>query len=179
MENTKLITKKALLWQALKELVIVIGIIALIASIFIFFVGVEARDKTGFSIYVIILFAVALFVMILGLTILIVLPIPIQGLIRLHIQEKKLQMKFKEDVVLNDIRNVPFKNDRWFIAVNKSHIIAFRRDYVQSVESNNIEYNGHGISNVHITTRDGRTINVSGYHLDIDDLVSWILDTQL
>jgi hypothetical protein len=179
MENKKLITKKTLLWQALKELVIVIGIIALIAAIIIFFVGVDARDRSGFSIYIIVLWAAALFVLIFGTTILIVLPIPIVGLIRLHAQEKELQMKFIDEVKLNDIRNIPFKNNSWFIAVNKSHILAFRRDYIQSVETNNIIYNGHGLSDVHITTRDGKKINVSGYHCDIDDFVAWILATQL
>lgn len=88
-------------------------------------------------------------------------------------------MKFIEEVKLNDIRNIPFKNNSWFIAVNKSHILAFRRDYIQSVENNNIIYNGHGLSDVHITTRDGKKIKISGYHCDIDDFVAWILDTQL
>lgn len=58
---------------------------------------------------------------------------PIKDLLRIYIQERALGFSFTEEMKLYNVKGVKFKNKQWFIKIHKTHIVAFRRDYIKSI----------------------------------------------
>ena len=175
---TNVITKWNLIWKAIRELMIIIGVISIIAGLVTFIVGVNARNTTSYSVGFIAALSVGEVILLLGLVLLCVLPIPLVGILRLSAQERQLHFRFREEAESNNIRSTSFKNKNWFLAVGKGRVIAFHRDYIKSLYDNEVTYLGRGISEIKLITTTDKIIKVKGSLGDIQNLKLWILDSQ-
>ena len=172
------ITKWNLIWKAIRELMIVIGVISIIAALITFVAGINARNTTSYSVGFIAALSVGEAILINGLVLLCVLPITLVGIFRLSAQERQLHFRFREEAEINNIRSTSFTNKKWFVAVGKSRVIAFHRDYIKSLSDNEETYLGRDISEIKLITVKDKIKKVKGSSQNIRDLKIWILETE-
>lgn len=107
--------------------------------------------------------------------------LPLRGLSHIARQERALGFRFAEEMKAEGIKDVDFVNEKWFVDVNTTHIVIFRRDYIAEIgkiepcHGNNKGYE----QKVKVTASDGERMVVKSSYNSLSDLKSWFNSKKL
>jgi len=168
--SDKAISKTLLVTRAMKPMLGVGTVIWIILAIT--FIAIYFADS-GMSIINHIIMGVGSGAFIFVLLVAMTLPLPLSGITRITMQEKFLGFSFNDEMKKCNILNPPFMSYNWFIDVDKTRVIAFRRDFITAVSVHKQSGNRGMTSHAVINTLNGGTLNVTGAHNSIMSLGNW------
>jgi len=169
--NSKSITKLSLYIKAIKSMLgvgIFIGIFLMIFTIALYF------TDSVLEFYIHVLLGIGEAIFIVCLFILIITPLPLNGIRFIKKQEEYFGIRFNDVMKTLNITEHNHTSTNWFVDVARTRVIALRRDYISSIGSVEYHLGGRGqFSQVMITAVDGNDYKIIGSRESIQRLCDW------
>ena len=183
MASGKPITKVSLYWCAIKPLAMVMAILTGI----VFLIGVIAHVHTLLTtperftnlgeIYAT-AFGVLLFLYFFPVAI--CSPMALRGIMQISEQEKVLGFSFREEMMGRKLRGIDYNDNRWFIYVTMTRIIALRNDYIRRSPVSDIRRNDWRGRTYYmmLETVDGKELKIVGDQHPLRLLKQWLAEPR-
>lgn len=160
------LTKCSLYIKSMKPIFVialVLAIIFLIIAIVVFLR--EGADPIPFLIFT---------PFMSGFLIALISPLPLRGISQITRQESLLGFRFDEEMKKRNARGAGYVDDAWFVDIDMTHVVAFRRDFIQSISG--IGCNEGQEMQVRVTGADGSAMKVRSSRRSLARFRSWFME---
>jgi len=161
------LTKLQLYFRSMKAIFWIGGILGLIFLLMGIFMKGEVR-YTVLEVFIIALFGFSIIVFPISI-------MSIRGLLHIGMQERALGFSFAEEMKLDNIRGGNFVNEQWFIDIDKTRIVAFRHDYIKSINKVDTSFGNdkQHECKVSMVSVDGTILNIKSSYETLERLKEW------
>ncbi len=157
------ITKCGLYVKSMKP----IFVLALVLAIIFLIIAVVLFLREGADPVPMLIFTPFMSVFLIAL----ISPLPLRGILQIARQESLLGFRFDEEMKKQNAQGAGYVNDVWFVDIDLTHVVAFRRDFIQSIGG--IGCNEGQEMQVRVTGADGKIMKVRSSRRSLAQFRSW------
>lgn len=165
-QSARPLTKCGLYIKSMKP----IFVIALILAVCFLVIGLVLFLREGADPVPALLFAPFMS----GFLIALISPLPLRGVLQIARQESQLGFRFNEEMKNRNARGAGYVDDAWFVDIDMTHVVAFRRDFVQSIGG--VRCNEGQEMQVRVTGADGKIMTVRSSRRSLARFRSWFME---